>query len=318
MARRNRTYIHLSSENSTADNGKVVPFARHSSLPELRNFVAQFQPRSLSLNTKMSDRQLYTLHEAFAGAVPDDAVQAIRRETRAWFTASPAHGPDWLMAMDLAGDMFDAADAAHAAGAGAHSGIGFDGSCLGLNLATGMVGTSYNGSGSGHGSSSGNASAPAAASLLAALLTNAAGRFGAFGAFGASMRDRGRGLAVSGQSQTHSAATAARVVKQEPGEGESCVETTPAAVTRDKEGEGKSTTPQPKADTDTFEVNVKVEGVANADVKVERKPKTEPKADGARLPSSETPRKKRRTSARPTSKYAVDAASLSKLIKREP
>ena len=35
------------------------------------------------------------------GAVPDGAVLATQAETRAWFAASPKHGADWLMAMDL-------------------------------------------------------------------------------------------------------------------------------------------------------------------------------------------------------------------------
>lgn len=124
-----------------------MPFARHSSLPELRNFAARFNPRSLSLNTKLSDRQLYTLHEAFTGAVPDDAVAAIRAETRAWFAASPKHGPDWLVAMDQsAADM----EADAAAGPGAASFLGVN---LGLGTST------------------------AAGSLLAALLSDGASYF---------------------------------------------------------------------------------------------------------------------------------------------
>lgn len=77
---------------------KAVPFARHSSLPELRNFVQQFQPTSVSLNTLLSADQLYHLHRSFAGTVLDAGI--IQTETRAWFAAHPSFGERWLQAMD--------------------------------------------------------------------------------------------------------------------------------------------------------------------------------------------------------------------------
>lgn len=210
----------------------------------------------------LSEPQLYGLHEAFTGAVPDDAVQAIRAETRAWFAASPSYGPDWLMAMDMSADML-AADV-----------VDPPQPFLGLNLDTGT-------------------------SLLAALFTNAAGAVGAsMGSASSGHRAASSGRAAASSAETARSASsgrakraADRAVKQEPGE--------PKEASPPKQ----ATHVKPKED-----IKVRPEG---SEVKVKSEPEV------ALLPSREV-RKRRRTSARPASKYAVDAASLSKLIKREP
>lgn len=190
------------------------------------------------------------------GAVPDDAVLATQAETRAWFAASPKHGADWLMAMDLS--VVDNADPPP---------------FLGLNL---DAGTSRNLGEMNLLPDIGNPMSMLNALVGGPLLTNAAALFGGSTRVMPSGPASSAGLHASSRQPATSGPTSS--VGRVP------------ALTVKQEGE-----PMPK--------------------KVKMEIKVEPEASTAKmlLPSKE-PRKRRR----PASKYAVDAGSLSKLIKREP
>ncbi|EJT46451.1 hypothetical protein A1Q1_04940 [Trichosporon asahii var. asahii CBS 2479] len=203
---------------------------------------------------------LYSLHENFMGAVPDDAVLATQAETRAWFAASPKHGADWLMAMDLS--VVDNADPPP---------------FLGLNLNVNLnAGTNRNLGETNLHLNIGNPMSMLNALVGGPLLTNAAALFGGSTRVMPSGPASSAGLHASSRQPATSGSTSS--VGRVP------------ALTVKQEGE-----PMPK------------------EVKMEIKVESEASTAKVLLPSK-GPRKRRR----PASKYAVDAGSLSKLIKREP
>lgn len=271
---------------------QMVPFARHSSLPELRNFTEHFQPRSLSLNTKLSNHQLYHLHEAFMGSVPDDAVQMIQAETRAWFAASPKHGPDWLMVTDMSPDMITEDEEPEPF----------------LDLKLG-AGTSSNLNVTNLIPDVGNP-ASRLARFGGSLYTNPAGLLSAsagIGFFASSVQARpASSVGLRAPSATHRSASSSGT--RTASSASPVRRASPQARPMKREGAPEVAAPKPDIKP-IPKLEIKVEPEASS-------PKVASSPNGVLLPSKGT-RKKRRAN-RPASKYAVDAGSLSKLIKREP
>lgn len=223
------------------------------------------------------------------GAIPDDAVQTIQAETRAWFAASPKHGPRWLMDADMSPDMMDEAEDPSP--------------FLGLNLDTG---TSPNLDVSHLIPDVGN---PARMLVLlgGSPYTNPAGLLSA------STGIRGFASPVQARSASSVRPRAASVIRA-TSSGTPATSSVRRASTQartvKREGTARPKEAAPEGGMKPIpELEIKVEPEASS-------PKVTSSPNGVLLPSKGT-RKKRRAE-RPASKYAVDAGSLSKLIKREP